>query len=304
MSEKIFKKTYSPSEKAAIGLEALKGNLTFNEITKKYGVHASQINRWKSRLKEGVIDIFANNKAKIDNEKEQLIGELYKKIGQLEIERDWLKKNLNYSAEEKKKLIEPGNLKLGINRQCELVGISRAGYYYKPKPIVFEQLQLINLVDETYTKYPFFGTRKMSSYLQRYGYSIGRKGVRKIYEILALEAIYPKPNLSRPKKKHLIYPYLLYDTEINRCNQVWSSDITYIRLKGGFVYLMAIIDWYSRFVLDWELNISLDADFCVDALQRLLKLNVCEIFNTDQGSQFTSHGFIDALLQKGPAGAD
>lgn len=189
-------------------------------------------------------------------------------------------------------------MKLWINRQCDLLGISRSGYYYRPKPISFEQLQLINFVDETYTKYPFFGTRKMASYLQRQGFDIGRKGVRKIYEILALEAIYPKPNLSRSNKKHLIYPYLLHDTEINHCNQVWSTDITYIRLKGGFVYLMAIIDWYSRFVLDWELSISLDADFCVDALQRLLRMNVCEIFNTDQGAQFTSHGFTDALLQK------
>lgn len=189
-------------------------------------------------------------------------------------------------------------MELGINRQCELLGISRSSYYYKPKPIVFEQLQLINLVDEIYTKYPFFGTRKMSSYLQRYGHNIGRKKVRRIYEILSLEAIYPKPNLSRANKKHLIYPYLLSDVEINHCNQVWSTDITYIRLKGGFVYLMAIIDWYSRFVLDWELSISLEADFCIDTLKRLLRLNVCEIFNTDQGSQFTSHGFIDTLLQK------
>ena len=200
--------------------------------------------------------------------------------------------------EEKKRLIEPNNLELGINRQCELLGLSRSGYYYKPTPVVHEELLLINLVDEIYTKHPFFGARKMASFLQRHGYNVGRKGGRRIYKILALEAIYPKPNLSRPNKKHLIYPYLLDDVEINYCNQVWSTDITYIRLKCGFTYLVAIIDWHSRFVLDWELSISLEADFCIETLQRSLNRAVCEIFNTDQGSQFTSKKFIDILLQK------
>jgi putative transposase len=153
-------------------------------------------------------------------------------------------------------------------------------------------------VDEVYTKYPFLGTRKMASYLRRQGYKVGRKSIRRIYEILGLEALYPKPNLSRPDKEHLIYPYLLRDIEINHCNQVWSTDITYIRLKGGFVYLAAIIDWHSRFVLDWELSISLEADFCIETLRRSLKQGVCEIFNSDQGAQFTSKGFIDTLLEK------
>ena len=165
-------------------------------------------------------------------------------------------------------------------------------------PYTHEELLLINLVDEIYTKHPFFGARKMASFLQRQGCKIGRKGIRRIYKILALEAVYPKPNLSRPNKKHLIYPYLLDDVEINHCNQVWSTDITYIRLKCGFTYLVAIIDWYSRFVLDWELSISLEADFCIETLQRSLNRAVCEIFNTDQGSQFTSNEFINTLLQR------
>jgi putative transposase len=184
-----------------------------------------------------------------------------------------------------------------VKKQCELLGISRSGYYYNPKPASNEQLQLLNIVDEIYTKYPFFGTRKMASYLKRHGHNIGRKGIRTIYETLGLEAVYPKPNLSLPNKEHLIYPYLLRDVAITHCDQVWSTDITYIRLNGGFVYLMAIIDWHSRFVLDWEVSVSLDADFCIETLQRLLRLRSCEIFNTDQGSQFTSREFTGTLLR-------
>ena len=162
-----------------------------------------------------------------------------------------------------------------------------------------ELLKLMNIVDETYTKYPFFGTRKMSSFLTRNGCNVGRKKIRTIYEKLGLEAIYPKPKLSKGNKAHKIYPYLLRDVEIVRLNQVWSTDITYIRLCGGYVYLVAIVDWKSRYVLDWELNISLEADFCIETLKRALCNGTCEIFNTDQGSQFTSHEFTGILLSHG-----
>lgn len=137
----------------------------------------------------------------------------------------------------------------------------------------------------------------MAAYMQRNGYAVGRKKIRSVYETLGLEAIYPKPNTSRMNKEHLKYPYLLRDIEVIENNQVWSTDITYIRLCGGYVYLMAIIDWFSRYVLDWEISISLEADFCVETLERLLCKKTCSIFNTDQGSQFTSHRFINLLLQ-------
>lgn len=178
-----------------------------------------------------------------------------------------------------------------------MLDISRTGYYYKPSSISEEQLQLINKVDEVYTAFPFFGTRKMAYYLQRNGCDVGRKKIRRVYEILGLEAIYPKPNLSRTNIEHPKYPYLLRDIEIVANNQVWSSDITYIRLYGGHVYLMVIMDWFSRYVLDWELSISLEADFCIETLGRLLSKKTCGIFNTDMGSQFTCHGFINLLLQ-------
>lgn len=157
-------------------------------------------------------------------------------------------------------------------------------------------LVLMKIIDEEYTRHPFYGTRRMKSYLQGLGYRVNRKRIQRLYQVLGLEAIYPKPKLSAANKEHKKYPYLLKDIEIVRQDQVWSTDITFIRLKHGFVYLMAIIDWFSRYVLDWELSISLCADFCIEALSRVLKIGKCDIFNTDQGSQFTSEGFTGLLL--------
>lgn len=194
-------------------------------------------------------------------------------------------------------MVEPENPLLGINRQCELLDISRSGYYYEPKPITQAGLQLLNRADEIYTKYPFYGARRMACCLQREGYQIGRKKVRSVYETLGLEAIYQKPKLSRSNPEHTKYPYLLDNLEIIQRDQVWSTDITYIRLCGGYIYLMAIIDWFSRYVLDWEISITLEADFCVETLSRVLRGGVCEIFNTDQGTQFTCHDFTNILLQ-------
>ncbi len=161
-----------------------------------------------------------------------------------------------------------------------------------------ETLLLMQLIDEEYTRHPFYGTRKMIAYLRNQGHRVNRKRVQRLYRLMGLEAVYPKPKLSNRNLEHKVYPYLLRGIEINRCNQVWSTDITYIRLKHGFVYLMAIIDWHSRYVIDWQLSTTLDSDFCEEALGRALLCGKCEIFNTDQGSQFTSDGFTKLLLNK------
>ncbi len=156
----------------------------------------------------------------------------------------------------------------------------------------------MRLIDEEYTLHPFYGTRRMVAYLKRLGHKANRKKVRELYAQMGLEAVYAKPRLSIPNKAHKIFPYLLRDVKIERVNHVWSTDITYIRLKHGFVYLMAIIDWYSRYVLDFEISTSLEADFCVETLARVLCNGKCDIFNTDQGSQFTSALFVNMLLSK------
>ena len=155
---------------------------------------------------------------------------------------------------------------------------------------------LMRLIDEEYTRHPIYGARRMKSYLQNLGYAVNRKRIQRLYRLMGLEAVYPKPNLSKAVSEHKKFPYLLRGVRIDRRDQVWSTDITFIRLKYGFVYLMAIIDWFSRYVLDWELSISLEADFCIEALNRVLNIGKCDIFNTDQGSQFTSEGFTGLLL--------
>ena len=161
-------------------------------------------------------------------------------------------------------------------------------------------LRLMNWIDEIYTKYPFYGKRRMRAHLKRNrGINVGLDRIRTVYKLLGLEVIYPKPNLSCSNKAHKIYPYLLRGLAIIRTNQVWSTDITYIRLKRGFIYLVAIIDWFSRYVLDWQISTSLEADFCIETLERSLLKNKCEIFNTDQGVQFTSKDFTKLVLNNG-----
>ena len=165
---------------------------------------------------------------------------------------------------------------ISIRRQCELLGQNRSGLYYKPIETDAETLLLMTLIDEEYTKHPFYGTRRMRTYLRNLGFLVNRKQVQRLYRLMGLEAVYPKPKLSKRNLAHKVYPYLLRGVEINDCNQVWSTDITYIRLKNGFVYLMAIIDWYSRYVIDWQLSTTLDSDFCEAALERALMNGLVE----------------------------
>jgi len=208
------------------------------------------------------------------------------------------KKNLSCLSPDQKRFLIEENVSISIRRQCELIKLSRSSLYYKSRPISDEELAVINKVDEIYTEHPYFGTRRMLKELEDYGINIGRQQVGSYYKILGLEAVYPKINLSKRNYEHKVYPYLLRHLPINRVNQVWSADVTYIRLKHGFVYLVAIIDWYSRCILSWRVSTTLHPDFCVEALQEALdKYPRPEIFNTDQGSQFTSHSFIGVLLK-------
>ena len=202
---------------------------------------------------------------------------------------------------EKRMLVERNHPLLSVRQQCELLGVNRSSLYYVPQPEVVsdEQLALMRLVDEIYTRYPFFGTRQMSDYISLHHQPVKRHQIRWIYEKLGLQSVAPGPHTSKPHPEHKIYPYLLHDVEISRPLQVWSTDITYIRLHRGFAYLMAIIDWYSRFVMDWQLSINLEADFCIETLERALANTKCVIFNTDQGSQFTSSGFTGLLEENG-----
>lgn len=195
--------------------------------------------------------------------------------------------------------IEPGYSELSIRRQCSVLGINRSSLYYRPVGIDEYTLLLMHELDRQYTETPFYGVLKMTEHLRLLGHQVNPKRVRRLLRQMGLEAVYPKPRLSQANPEHKIYPYLLRNVSIDRCNQVWSTDITYIRLRHGFVYLMAIIDWYSRYVINWALSTTLEADFCIVALNEALEASHCEIFNTDQGSQFTTHRFTGPLLDKG-----
>ena len=192
--------------------------------------------------------------------------------------------------------MEPGNTRIPVYRQCELLGLSRAAYYYKPRDKSVLNGTLMSLLDEQYTKTPFYGVPKMTEWLcTRKGYKVNRKRIRRLMRLMGLEAVFPKPWLSKPAKDHKKYPYLLKGVKIDHADHVWSTDITYVRLKQGFIYLVAIIDWHSRYVLSWEIPTTLDKEFCISALEKALTLSRPEIFNSDQGSQFTSTEFTGVL---------
>ncbi len=206
-----------------------------------------------------------------------------------------LKKNQDNSIGIKRKSIDTEQKILSIGRQCELLGISRSGFYYKPRGESQENLRIMLDIDKQYLKTPFYGVEKMWAELRSLNYNVNIKRVRRLMRLMGLEAIYCKPRLSVPNKSHVKYPYLLRGVVIEKVNQVWSSDITFIPMYKGFLYLTAVIDWYSRYVLSWELSNSLEESFCINALEESLRYGKPEIFNTDQGAQFTSQAYTGIL---------
>jgi len=191
--------------------------------------------------------------------------------------------------------VERDHQEISVRRQCELLGVNRSGFYYQPVEESKENQLLMRLLDEQYTRAPFYGSRKMTEWLATEGYAVNRKRVSRLMALIGIEAVYPKPKLSWPGEGHRIYPYLLRGITVERVNQVWSTDITYIRMAQGFLYLVAVMDWFSRFVLSWSLSLTREIDFCLEALDRALGRGRPEIFNSDQGSQFTSEKFTGKL---------
>jgi len=196
-------------------------------------------------------------------------------------------------------MVDRQHLSLSVVRQCKLLYISRSGLYYQPAGISEEDMTLMKLIDRQYLATPFYGARKIAAWLKSQGRQVNRKRVRRLMRLMGIKAIYRRPRTSTPAPGHKIYPYLLGGMEITRTNQVWAADITYIPMARGFLYLVAIIDWHSRYVISWRLSNTLDAGFCVDALDEALRKGQPEIFNTDQGAQFTSEAFTGLLEQHG-----
>lgn len=188
---------------------------------------------------------------------------------------------------------------MSVRRQCELLGLNRSSVYYDSAPESKENLALMRLIDEQYTKCPFYGSRRIAAWLRAAGHAVNRKRVQRLLQLMGLEALYPKPILSAPDRSHKVYPYLLRGVSVERVNQVWSADITYVPMASGFMYLAATIDWFSRFVVSWRLSNTLDGFFCQEMLEEALSAGRPEVFNTDQGVQFTSPSFTGRLEAAG-----
>lgn len=199
------------------------------------------------------------------------------------------------SADGRRALIDLAHDELSIRRQCQLLGLNRSSWYYQGVGETAENLRLMRLIDEQYLETPFYGSRRMTAWLVRQGHDVNRKRVQRLMRCMGLEAIYARPRTTLPAENHRIFPYLLRGVAIERPDQVWSADITYVPMRHGFMYLVAILDWFSRYVITWRLSNSLDSEFCVEALESALLCGCPVIFNTDQGAQFTSRAFTERL---------
>ena len=196
-------------------------------------------------------------------------------------------------------MVDPSHPRLSVRRQCALLGVARSGLYYQPAELAAETVAVLHALDALYTAYPFYGSRRMLVALRAQGHLVNRKRVQRLMQALGLAAIYPGPRTTVPHPGHTVYPYRLRGLPITSVNQVWSADITYIRLHGGFVYLTAVMDWYSRYVLAWEVSNTLEGEFCLATLERALQVATPQVFNTDQGTQYTCQAFTGRLQQAG-----
>jgi putative transposase len=203
---------------------------------------------------------------------------------------------MNLCLEQKRQLVEPENILLSIRQQCHLLTLPRSSYYFSPQGLDAEDLFVMKAIDKIYTKYSFYGSLKITDALRKKGFPYNHKRIARLMRVMGIQALYPKRNLSKQNQDHCVFPYLLRKAKIEHTDQVWSTDITYIPMHNGFAYLVAVIDWYSRYVLSWKLSNTLDVYFCVEAVEQALSVSRPEIFNTDQGSQFTSELFINTIL--------
>ncbi|QPC42768.1 IS3 family transposase [Kaustia mangrovi] len=294
------RRKFSDQFKAKVALEALRGDRTIQEIAAKHQVHPNQMSQWKRQAVDGMADVFACG-GKADGPTEAEAKELHAKIGRLAVENDFLSQGLKpMSPAEKKIMICRSHPELSVSQQCRLVKLSRSAFYYEAVGIDDATLAVMTAVDKAFTKYPFFGSRQIATYLQRDGIGVGRHRVRRLMRIIGMEAIYKRPNTSQPHPQHPVYPYLLRNMTIDQPNQVWCADITFVPVRRGFLYLVAIMDWATRKVLSWRLSNTMYAEFCVEALKEaIVRFGSPGIMNTDQGSQFTGSAWITTLSEAG-----
>ncbi|MGB0412340.1 MAG: IS3 family transposase [Pikeienuella sp.] len=289
------RKNHSPEFKAKVALEAIREEMTLAELSKKYGVHPTQIGTWKRAAIENMATAFTRRGVAPEQVSAADVDKLHSKIGQLVVERDFLRSLASTARDARQKMVSRDH-KLSLRKQCELLQLSRSRLYYQPVGESAENLRFMEIIDKQFLETPWYGSRQMARFMKRQGYECGRHRARRLMRLMRLVPIYQEPNTSKKHPQHKIWPYLLRNAVIDRPNQVWCADITYIPMRRGFLYLVAIMDWHSRKVLSWRLSNSMNADFCVEALKEAIaKHGKPEIFNSDQGSQFTSGAWIDVL---------
>lgn len=288
------RKQHQPEFKANVALEALKGEETANELASRCGVHPTMIHQWKRALLEGASGVFERGGRKTPEVDEDQVKDLHAKIGELAVANDFFgQKAQALDRQVRRKMIEPNLPSLSVGKQCALLSISRSSFYYKPKGESEMNRDLMRLIDKQFLETPLYGVRQMTWHLRNEEHFVNEKRIRRL---MGLMPIYQKPNTSKAVKGHQIYPYLLRGLRVDRPNQVWCADITYLPMRRGFLYLVAIVDWHTRKVLAWRISNTLEAGFCVDALNAAIhKFGPPDIMNTDQGSQFTSFAWTDRL---------
>nr|WP_233904079.1 IS3-like element ISKpn11 family transposase [Klebsiella pneumoniae] len=292
------RRNHSPAFKAKVALAAIRGEQTLVELSQQFDVHANQIKQWKDQLLDGATGVFGDE-AKAEPAGPTVdVKTLHAKIGELTLENDFLGRSARQSGIAGRKEMIDRTHKLSVARQARLLGFSRGSVYYSPRQVSDGDLDLMRRIDELHLDYPFAGSRMLQGLLRGEGTEVGRLHVATLMKKMGIEAIYRRPNTSKPAPGHKIYPYLLRKLAVTWPNQVWAMDITYVPMARGFVYLCAVVDWFSRRVLSWRLSITMEADFCIEAVEdALARYGKPEIFNTDQGSQFTSIDFT-AVLKK------
>ncbi|MEA3331966.1 MAG: IS3 family transposase [Campylobacterota bacterium] len=309
------RKTYSADFKAKLVLQVLEGEKTLNEIASEYEILPKNLQNWKKQFLENMSLAF--DKSTVVKEYKEEIETLQKdkdnmakKVGELTLERDFLEgKLVSLVSFKGRKSFVDTKLDISLNKQCKLLNISKSTLYYEPvkKFSSDEDIKLLNMVNDIYSEFPYYGTRRMLTALENEGFNVGRKLIKTIYEYLGIKALYPTKKTTIPNKEHYKYKYLLKQFKndknqvvIDTPNKVWSTDITYIKLEKGYVYLAAIIDWNTKKILSWKLSNTMDVSLTTSVLNEALSLYPKpEIFNTDQGSQYTASAHVDILKSHG-----
>lgn len=301
----MARKQHTPEEKARLTLEALRGERTINEIASENNIHPNMLSKWKREAETQLYTLFQDNSAKerrAQKDRESEINDLYAQIGKLTTQNEWLKKNLvsEMSVYQRRLLVDMDAQELPVTKQTELLGLNRTGLYYKAALPSEDDLLIKLHIDKIYTAHPEYGYRRICWWMNNKDHIlINHKAVLRHMQEMGIQAIYPRQNTSKPDPENKVYPYLLKGLTIDHPYHVWSIDITYIPVKTDWLYLVAIIDWFSRYVLDWQLNDSLDIGFVLDASCKALDISAPEIMNSDQGSHFTSPKYTKLFLDAG-----